>query len=752
MERQWRWKWAGLPWQRMEGLDYYDAVVQIDPTNRSASRTFRRGDSVCVNGDSGYAKSDLWVGQILDFIQVNDDSKLGDVEFEEETDPVQKKYSRMRCTLRWFYSENDFDKDYPKMAGLPEPANKEFYFTDDIEVPGFNAVQVIEGRAWLVDDEEERMKFMTNPDPMYAEACDSVCIVRGYISSQLGKSRKLCPGELRRLLLGTYNKPMYMESYAEVTGKPFGGTARTSVKPTSSTPRASGQSASSSAVAKSRKDPREPGDKTIESDHQPDDPDFESDESDSEESNNNESSSETKNEGKSSEAGDAGHEIDDNDTIDANERDKFRRKYTHTGRHRVRFNREERDDGSDYENDVDVRDGRYKVMPGTVNRGARSKGTPTAAKKGNQKLERRGSIEKRDKPRRRRASQGGLGTRSKLADVPTRRASVPSTKSSKHALLPNRRSKTSKTANRKTPSRPSRPGEQHLSMFRSLENAKSREAPVIIIGDLNEKPGRRELRSGPSSNRPVPNRSDEAKTLEDSDGDEDVVLSKLYPGSPSTGAGTESSAQKSVDKSADTTLIQGNEDTVKIRGAQSSSSAVIERSDSDNGEVTLSNTRHIPAPVTKSSIDTRLQSKELLSDRDSLNTARKERTKSSNANEIAKGKNDTTEIDAVKIDDVPKIPVRVGRKRVLDDDDSSDDDSADDIDVGNLAGQEELKRLFEELPTTTKMVLVENRASLVEEAVHQFDIKSNGGKLSDEALIDEIVRDLAKHLTLTDFQ
>lgn len=725
MERQWKWKWAGLPWKRTEGLDYYDAVVQIDPTNRFPSRTLRRGDPVCVNGDDGYERSALWIAQILDFIQVNDDAMLADVELEPEHDPIQKKYTRMRCTLRWFYSETDVDSDALAKGGLPEPCVKEYYFTDDIEVPGYNDLQAIEGRAWPVNTEDERARFMETPDDMYIPTCDTVCIVRGYISSQLGIARRLCRGELRRLLKTTSTEPMFLSSFEEITGRPFDTSRRDNPRITNgvSDQQPDGQSPASMVAANVDRKPTEPLNSAVNFDEHSDDPDFDADKSGFEsntegglgELRNRRISKKRAKSDKKTDAMDISAESgsEEADAIDAAERAKFRLKYTHTGRHRVRFNKDERDDGSDYENDIEARDRRSR--PGVQDRVPRSSDRKEYGD---------------DHRRRHRLSRDSSGVRAGGVADASRRANGSSIRSSKSSLR-GRPKKTSRSPSHESTTRPSRPGENHLSMFRSLESAKKRDAPVIIVGDLKED-------GKGSAARP---RSSNSRSVRDHTGEEDVALSTHSSQSPKSRVRIGSSSRKSVEVLRDDKLTQKKQGSAKIRSLQPKNKRTgTETTDSDDNGNTVAESRN--------SSNSSGRRKAMLSGHKSSGSPNSVRDRDRESKVYGKSKRESNRMD---IDHSTGHPIKVGRKRILDEDDSSGDDSSADESAENIViCQTELKQMFESLSGRGKKLVMQNTKMVVDETLRMVDIKTAQGKHSlGEMMVEEIAQDVAKKLTFT---
>lgn len=738
MERQWRWKWAGLPWKRSEGLDYYDAVVQIDPTNRIASRTFRRGDPVCVNGDGGNDKSVLWVAQILDFIQVNDDAMLADVELESEVDPRQQKYTRMRCTLRWFYSENDADLDSLTKAGLPEPIDKEFYFTDDIEVPGFNDVQVIVGRAWLVHNQNERMRFMENPDPMYADACDSVCVVRGYVSSQLELTRKLCSGELRRLLERTSGDQMFLSSFEEMTGHPFGTPRRNSARTMGrvAVPQSTEQSSASLAEVEPSRDFAELANVITDSDELSGGPNLVPEGSGSNESDTDGIPNETINRHGAKKPSEAIGKIraknisadsdsDDIDTIDTAERAKFRRKYTHTGRHRVRFNREERDDGSDYENEVVLRDRRSKSPVIVRDRVTKPKKITSAASDVKKRLSIEGNETRGERhPRLQRLSRNDSRSRRSNVDVVSRRTKRSLAGSSRLSSSsgPTKMSKGSSSK----PTRPSRPSENHLSKFRSLENAKKRDSPVIILGDLSEEPKGQKARPGPPANR----------SARDNTNEDNIALSTLFPDVTKPTLRVGNTTRKSFEKPRESRPTQARKASGVTRSIRTPGKRIPESSDSSSHDnVGVSPKTRIPSSNSR-------HSKASLHEYRSLVLKGRE----TDPEQLRKSKGDSDKVD---IDKRASRPMKVGRKRILDDD-SPDDDSSGDGSAGDIVScKKELEHIFGKLSGQGKELVTRNTQGFVGEMLRMITIRTNEGRVSiGEAMMEEIAMDMAKKLTL----
>lgn len=175
------------------------------------TRSFRVGDTVCMYGELG----GFWVAQILDLFQTHwDDPELSNA--LPPPSPMDKSNGTelMRCTLRWFYNPRDINEHSYRASRLPPIQYNEVFFSDYVEQSGFNSISVIEGKAWLFEDDLSMMSFLERPAADFYERADITRITRAFVNSNSVKLnvRKLNNGELDHLLRNpSFEQNLYSE-------------------------------------------------------------------------------------------------------------------------------------------------------------------------------------------------------------------------------------------------------------------------------------------------------------------------------------------------------------------------------------------------------------------------------------------------------------------------------------------------------------------------------------------------------------
>ncbi|CAN8073608.1 unnamed protein product [Agarophyton chilense] len=204
-EDHWFWVGKGIPDEKRDRRRvFYKSVGLKHPDGRK--RQFKVGDTVNMAGDEA-----IWVAQIIELFQVNaHDPELRHI---LRTDSLKNEskhhYELKRCTLRWFYNPSDMDWTTLKNCRWPKRLNDEIWFSDHIEKPGYNSVQVIDGRAWLFDNMLEKNEFLANVPEEYDEERDIIRIVRGFVDSKLEDlpARLLFDDELKWLQANPSDDP-----------------------------------------------------------------------------------------------------------------------------------------------------------------------------------------------------------------------------------------------------------------------------------------------------------------------------------------------------------------------------------------------------------------------------------------------------------------------------------------------------------------------------------------------------------------
>eukprot|EP00178_Gracilaria_changii_P024293 TRINITY_DN731_c0_g1_i2.p2 TRINITY_DN731_c0_g1~~TRINITY_DN731_c0_g1_i2.p2 ORF type:complete len:777 (-),score=133.33 TRINITY_DN731_c0_g1_i2:19980-22310(-) len=198
VEDHWFWDGKGTPDGKQDRRREFHKSIALKYGEDGTTRRYKVGDTVNMAGGD-----DTWVAQIIDLFQVN----AHDPELRQilRTDSLKNEskhhYELKRCTLRWFYNFSDMDPHSLRTAKWPKILEDEIWFSDHIEKPGYNSVQVIDGRAWLFDNMREKNEFLTNPPEDYDEERDIIRIVRGFVDSTRDHLpvRLLVDGELEWL-------------------------------------------------------------------------------------------------------------------------------------------------------------------------------------------------------------------------------------------------------------------------------------------------------------------------------------------------------------------------------------------------------------------------------------------------------------------------------------------------------------------------------------------------------------------------
>lgn len=197
------------------GRKFYDQC-RVTYTSDGRSRVFSLGDPICV-----YGGDEFWVAQLVEMFEVGDSDSPEDAELRETIKAERKRsplHHKMRCTLRWFYTADDIALDSLRHNPVPNPPlEDELYFSDHIETAGVNAIEVVEGRAFLFSTEAEADAFVKRPGKEdYWPRIDLVRVVRCFVDTASGFSaqpiRELERGELRYLLANPTTEKMFEAS------------------------------------------------------------------------------------------------------------------------------------------------------------------------------------------------------------------------------------------------------------------------------------------------------------------------------------------------------------------------------------------------------------------------------------------------------------------------------------------------------------------------------------------------------------
>lgn len=193
-----RWTWVGRGTKR--GKYRLFSQAKVERLNDNTSRIFTVGDTVYVaNNDGGQA----WVGHLIEMCEGGSLDAGGEVELVENS-PADTQM-RMFCRLRWFYNSDDetvANAQREARNSLPDPHRAEIYFSDHVEEPASNLLEVIEGKAFLVRSPKELREFRKNyPEDYWAG--DEIRIARcmyGVDARAVPSLREFERGELDELL------------------------------------------------------------------------------------------------------------------------------------------------------------------------------------------------------------------------------------------------------------------------------------------------------------------------------------------------------------------------------------------------------------------------------------------------------------------------------------------------------------------------------------------------------------------------
>lgn len=177
-------QWKGIPRNR-EGVSVYSSFRRTEKTTGKV-REFIVGDIVEVKSTG---KGLGMVAQVVKFFQESD--ALTDV-------------SDMRLSLRWLYRKKDFHHSMLRKAmGVMEERDNQVFFSDFLEEPGSNSIEVIENLVFLFQTETQRSDHVSQftlgiktrfirPDPKLFIDC--------FFHHRYKLIRKLMPGELGKML------------------------------------------------------------------------------------------------------------------------------------------------------------------------------------------------------------------------------------------------------------------------------------------------------------------------------------------------------------------------------------------------------------------------------------------------------------------------------------------------------------------------------------------------------------------------
>lgn len=196
------WSFLGKPLSQDSRRYYKHAEVRYQADN--STRIFKIGECVYMSSDDF---GGFWVGQI---VQMYERARE-----EQDVDPVQ----RMRIVLRWMYDLEDISRD-SRRAMHPsffKRSTNELMFSDGLEFRG-NSIEVIQGRAFLFQNVEEKNSFHIpkehSPSDLYWPG-DKLHIVRYFYGNQSGVPppvRELEKNELNMLLRNPTTEKMYKRS------------------------------------------------------------------------------------------------------------------------------------------------------------------------------------------------------------------------------------------------------------------------------------------------------------------------------------------------------------------------------------------------------------------------------------------------------------------------------------------------------------------------------------------------------------
>ncbi len=187
------WSFEGPP-EEDDGLTYYSRV-RARFTTGTSTRVFRIGE--CVRIDTGDPTQE-WIAQIVELF-----------------DKGGRKKHRMKVSLRWLYHPKDIAYWHPdERIGM--------YWSEHIDI---NSVEVIAGRAFLFDSEQELSSFKEGveqgPRPANFWPRDVAILVQHYYQNNAMPPpplRRLDKDELQFLLDNPSAEPMY-HSFRDMQSK-----------------------------------------------------------------------------------------------------------------------------------------------------------------------------------------------------------------------------------------------------------------------------------------------------------------------------------------------------------------------------------------------------------------------------------------------------------------------------------------------------------------------------------------------------
>lgn len=198
-EEYWKWIGPGRPDKVAGRYRRYFNKIEILRRGQTEPRVYEIGDPVVMAGDS----DEPWVAQIVDLFQVReDDPELRQILRKDSRKSIgANHYELMRCTLRWFYTHSDMNKQVLRRSRLPKVSN-EIWFSDHVERDGYNDIQVIEGLAFLFPSMHAMQAFEREPSRRFRRNYDLMRIVRCFVNSRSEDLpiRELEKGELLKLL------------------------------------------------------------------------------------------------------------------------------------------------------------------------------------------------------------------------------------------------------------------------------------------------------------------------------------------------------------------------------------------------------------------------------------------------------------------------------------------------------------------------------------------------------------------------
>lgn len=196
---RWQWKWHGTGTSDAKsgrGRTYYKSVEAYRESD-DLTRIYNVGDTVNMSGD----EEQVWIAQIVDFFQVlrDDDDLRRILRTDTRYSASNGRYELMRCTLRWFYNPEDMNEGTLRRSTVPRQIRNEIYFSDHVEISGFNSVTVIDGMAWVFPSKVDKNSWLREPHPRYISQLDVIKIARTFVNSASPDLtvRQLDQGELQ---------------------------------------------------------------------------------------------------------------------------------------------------------------------------------------------------------------------------------------------------------------------------------------------------------------------------------------------------------------------------------------------------------------------------------------------------------------------------------------------------------------------------------------------------------------------------